>query len=274
MAISADASTCPIVGRPRSVDTAGVPVAVESRAQDDDPDDDAPLLTHRPSTIARATGRDAAHLREAASGAPMHLVRDGVDASPSHGADDDGPLLCVSRMVPRDGIATLIAAFGLLADDRPSLDLEVIGHGPLDVALRARVRALDLADRVHFRGPLAPADVQAALHRCSMLVLPGPIDEPGDQFGLPAVVLGAMACGTPVVTTDTAGLPRMIRHDATGLLVAPNAPAGLAVAIATLLDDPVRAAVLGAAGQRLVGRLQDREKSSDRLQRIWQEIGR
>jgi glycosyltransferase involved in cell wall biosynthesis len=245
MAIRADAPTCPIVGRPKSGDTA-----------------------------ARAPGRHAAHLRGAASGTPMHLVRDGVDASPSHGADGDGPLLCVSRMVPRDGIGTLIAAFGLLADDRPSLDLEVIGHGPLDVALRTRARALGLADRVHFRGPLTPADVRAALHRCSMLVLPGPIDEPGDQYGLPPVVLGAMACGTPVVTTDTAGLPRMIRHDATGLLVAPNAPAGLAVAIATLLDDSVRAAVLGAAGQRLVGRLQDREKGGDRLQRIWREIGR
>jgi glycosyltransferase involved in cell wall biosynthesis len=201
------------------------------------------------------------------------MVRDGVDVSRARGDAGNGPLLCIPRLVPRKGIDTLITAFGLLADDRPDLVLEVVGEGPFAAAMRGQARAVGLADRVDFRGPLPSADVQAALDRCAMLVLPGPV-ETGDRYSLPPVLLGAMACGAPVVTTDTVGLPELVRHDATGLLVAPDHPAGLAVAMATLLDDPIRAAALGGAGRRLVERLHDRDRSAARLQRIWQEMGR
>jgi glycosyltransferase involved in cell wall biosynthesis len=211
--------------------------------------------------------------REPPAGAAEHPARPSRIRRPD-GATGRGPLLCASRLVTERGIDTLIAAFGLLADDRPALNLEVIGGGPLDALLIGRARALDLADRVHVRGPLPSGDVLAALHRCAMVVLPCPVEEPGDPYGLPAVLLGAMACGTPVVTTDTTGLPELVRHDATGVLVAPDEPAGLAAAIAALLDDPVRAANVGAAGRLLVERLHERDRNAVRLQRIWREIGR
>lgn len=107
-----------------------------------------------------------------------------------------------------------------------------------------------------------------------MLVLPCRIDESGDRDGLPTVLLEALACATPVVTTDILGLPELVRHGETGVLVAPDDPAGLADAIVTLLDDPMHAAALGAAGRRLVSQLHDCDKSAEQLQGVWAAAAR
>src|SRR3712207_6363931 len=168
-------------------------------------------------------------------------------------------LLCVSRLARGSGIETLVTAFGMLADDRPSVDLEIIGDGPLEGELRARARALGLEYRVRFRGQRPAADVREAMQRCAVLVLPCRVDEHGNAHALPPVLVEAMSLGAPVVTTTIAGLPELLHHDATGLLVPPEEPAALAVAIDSLLDDPARAAEIGDAGRRLVARVLDRE---------------
>jgi colanic acid/amylovoran biosynthesis glycosyltransferase len=190
------------------------------------------------------------------------------------GQPAQGNLLCVSRLAPGRGLDTLLTAFGMLADDRPTVDLELIGGGPLDAGLRARALSLGLEDRVRFRGQLPRADVRAAMHRCSMLVLPCRIDEYGIGHALPTVLVEAMSCGTPVVTSTVAGLPEVIHHDTTGVLVAPGEPAALAVAIDALLEDPVHAAEIGAAGRRLVARLADRDGSSAAAHLVAQEVHR
>ena len=65
-------------------------------------------------------------------------------------------LLCVAPLVPAGGVDTLLTAFGLLADDHPELSAEVVGSGPLARVLRAHADHLGLAERVCFRGRLAP----------------------------------------------------------------------------------------------------------------------
>ncbi|HEY0125612.1 MAG TPA: glycosyltransferase, partial [Blastococcus sp.] len=117
--------------------------------------------------------------------------------------------------------------------------------------------ALGVEDRISFPGPLPVPDVRKALRRCSMLVHPSSLEDLAGHYGLSGLLAEAMTCGTPVVTTD-ACLPNMVRSDTTGVLVAPHSPAGLATAVAALLDDPVRAAGIGAAGRRLIARRQDR----------------
>lgn len=260
---------------------AGVPVTVTAHAKDVFHQDNAPLLPGRlrgVDAVVTVTDHNATHLRQVLPGTPVHVVRNGMELWEPRPKPDTapkpGPLLCVSRLVPKKGIDTLLTAFGLLADDRPALDLEIIGGGPLAETLPRQVHELGLDDRVRFRGPLPSADVRKALYRCSMLVLPCRIDESGDRDGLPTVLLEALACGTPVVTTHILGLPELVRDGETGLLVAPDDPVGLAVAVNALLDDPARAADLGAAGRRLVAELHDQDISAARLQRIWREVHR
>jgi glycosyltransferase involved in cell wall biosynthesis len=72
-----------------------------------------------------------------------------------------------------------------------------------------------------------------------------------EGFSLPAIE--AMACGVAVVATTGGALPEVVGVDGeTGLLVTPNDPSALAIAIARLLDDPALRARLGAAGRERV----------------------
>lgn len=256
-----------------------VPVTVTAHAKDVFHQDNAPLLAGRlrgVGAVVTVTEHNAVHLRRVLPGMAVHVVRNGVPlAAPRTGTGSrPAPLLCVSRLVPKKGIDCLLSAVALLAPQRPDLCLEVIGSGPLDAALHRQAEELGIGNRVDFRGPLPSTDVQEALNRCAVLVLPCRVDESGDRDGLPTVLLEALACATPVVTTRILGLPELVRHGETGLLVAPDDPVGLAGAIATLLDDPVRAAALGAAGRRLVARLHDCDESAGQLQGVWAAAAR
>lgn len=222
-----DATPAAVVARDAGV-LAGVPVTVTAHTEGAPHEANALPPTRRLQSVGAATGHHACQLRKV-------RPRTRVGRRP-------GVVLCVSRLVPGNGIDTLVTAVGLLADDRPGLRLEIIGDGPLDAALRGQVRELGLEDRVHFRGPLASAEVRAALSRCAMLALPRGVDTGDDRDGLPTVLLEALACRTPVVTTRVPGVPELVRDGETGLHVAPEGPIGLAVAIAALLDDRDRGA--------------------------------
>lgn len=254
---------------------AGVPVTVTAHAKDIFHAENAPLLSrrlHEVSAVVTVTDHNAAHLRAVLPRTPVRVVRNGIELRGGRGEPREGPLLCVCRLVPKKGVDTLLSALSLLAAERPGLALEIIGGGPLEAALRQQAQDLGVTGRVRFRGALASPEVQGALDRCSALVLPCRIDESGDRDGLPTVLLEALACGAPVITTDILGLPELVRHRETGLLVPPDDAVALASAIAALLDDPALAAALGAAGRGLVAHRHDRDVSAARLQQVWQEV--
>jgi type III pantothenate kinase len=157
-------------------------------------------------------------------------------------------LVCVSRLVPRKGIADVVAALGLLGGDLDA-ELVVVGGSDPDVDAEAR-HLLDLAasagvaDRVRLRGRLSPPEV-AAVMRSADAVVCAPWYEP---FGI--VPVEAMACGVPVVGTAVGGLLDTIVDGETGVLVPPRRPDRLADALRELLADPSRRRRMGAAGAR------------------------
>ncbi|MGY1824058.1 glycosyltransferase [Geodermatophilus sp. SYSU D00079] len=175
----------------------------------------------------------------------------------------------MAPLEPAGGLDTLLTAFGLLAADRAGLCLEIIGGGPLRRALRTTADQLGLDGAVRFCGPLTAPAVRAAVHRCAVLVLPhrAPC---GRESPLPAL-RHALASARPVVATPAGAPPLLIRHGETGVLVPPDDPTALAVALAGLLDDPVRAAGIGLAGSRAVGALPP-AGAAGRLRRTWQRV--
>jgi glycosyltransferase involved in cell wall biosynthesis len=182
------------------------------------------------------------------------------------------PVLCVAPLVPAGGVDTLVTAFGLLADDRPELDLEVVGGGPLSRVLRAHADHLGLGERVHFCGALSASATRAVVHRCAVLVLPHRPDGSGRRHDPPAALLDALACARPVVATRAVAPPDVVRHGETGVLVPSDDPAALALAVAGLLDDPVRAAGLGVAGSREARGLALVDSDGTLLRRAWQRM--
>jgi glycosyltransferase involved in cell wall biosynthesis len=190
----------------------------------------------------------------------IDVVPCGVDVDhftpgPGHAAGAVPRILAVSRLVPRKGVDTVVRALGRLAGlpglVGPPPELVVAG-GPTaatldDDAEVARLRAIaaaeGVADRVHFVGRVAPAEMPH-LMRSADVVACLPAYEP---FGL--VPLEAMACGRPVVAARVGGLADTVVDGHTGLHVPPGDADAAARSIGALLADPARAERLGRAGR-------------------------
>ena len=153
-------------------------------------------------------------------------------------------LAYLGRLVPQKGVDVLIAAVALLGGRFPSLRLAIAGEGDERAALEAQVVRLGLASRVEFVGALAHDAVHRFLAAADIVVMPSR----AEPFGLVALEAAQMA--RPVVASAVQGLPEIVTHGETGLLVPPDDAPALADAIAMLLEDPARARALGAAARR------------------------
>jgi glycogen(starch) synthase len=128
----------------------------------------------------------------------------------------------------------------------PDLHLTLAGDGVELPPLKQLAHELGIAHRVDFRGWVHPESVSALINEAGLVVVPSRWREP---FGLVAVQAAQM--GRPVVASNVGGLPEVVRHGVTGLLVAPDAPKELSDAIAWMSGHPEEAAALGAAAQKL-----------------------
>jgi glycosyltransferase involved in cell wall biosynthesis len=162
-------------------------------------------------------------------------------------ADDYLPgeplVLTVGYLIERKGIRDLVAALGLLRRRGRIVHLAVAGDGPLRGALQAQAAREGVADAVHFLGRVPHARVLALMARAQLVALPS-WDE---AFGL--VYTEAMAQGTPVVAGRGEGPADFISDGVSGFLAPVRSPEALAAIIAEVLDDPSKAAAIGASGR-------------------------
>ena len=166
----------------------------------------------------------------------VHVVLAGYESDrfTPHGraADPVGSpyALYVGNVMPHKNLPRLVEAFGLVARRLPlKLVLRGSGRARHVRALRQRIEALGLGDRVDWR-PYAEPDELPALYRgARMLLLPSLYE----GFGLTA--LEAMACGTPVVTSNVSSLPEVVGDAA--LLVDPSDAESMAAAMTRIIDD-------------------------------------
>jgi glycosyltransferase involved in cell wall biosynthesis len=169
---------------------------------------------------------------------PLGIDVEAFDAAPD--ARFGKPMtLFVGRLVYYKGIEVLIEAFKTVPGT-----LVIVGEGPLEGRLREQ--AAGLAGRVRFEKVPRAASLAPYLHACDVLVLPSVART--EAFGI--VLLEAMACGKPVVTTELGtGTSFICRNGETGLVVPPNDPQALAGAIRTILTDEKAAKRMGLAGR-------------------------
>ncbi len=149
--------------------------------------------------------------------------------------------LSIGRHVPEKGYRHLVDAAALVERARPGVHWVLVGDGELRSELEARARRLGLESRVHFTG--WRDDVADVLALSDVFVLPS------QSEGFGRVLVEAMAMGRAIVATAVGGVPDVVLAGRTGLLVQPADPVALADAVRALLDDPARAARLGAAGR-------------------------
>jgi glycosyltransferase involved in cell wall biosynthesis len=162
-----------------------------------------------------------------------NVVYNGVNLEDFDGiAPYDHPrpyVLGIGRMVPQKGFDTLMEAFAL-AD--PSLhELLLAGDGPERPALEQRAKMLGLENRVRFLGRCDRLKSVALFKGCSFFVLPSRYEPLG------IVNLEAMAAGRAAIATDVGGVPELVVHEQTGLLVPADNPPAMAAAMRRLFED-------------------------------------
>lgn len=150
----------------------------------------------------------------------------------------------VCRLIePKKGLAVLLQAAARLKEQAaaPGFQLLIVGEGPAYGSLREQCERAGLTPWVVFAG--LRRDVAGLLPLMDVFVLPSLYE----GFGI--AILEAMAASRPVVATAVGGIPEVVVHGETGLLVPPGDPVALADALHELLAHPDRARELGARGR-------------------------
>ena len=151
-------------------------------------------------------------------------------------------VLYCGRLIREKGVLDLVRAVALL----PMTILILVGSGPERRRLESAARALDISDRVRFVGGAAYDDMPRIYSMADVFCLPS-VTTPywQEQFGM--VLVEAMACGVPVVTTASGSIPEVVGES--GVVTAPYASTELADALRAVLDDHDLATKLSRAGQ-------------------------
>ena len=167
-------------------------------------------------------------------------------------ADDEMRILSVGSLVEKKGHEYLIDACALLADQGLAFHCSIVGSGPLESELRARIDRNRLQGRVSLLGPKIQAEVKYLYRHSDIFVLACIVAENGDKDGMPNVLLEAMVSQLLVVTTPIAGIPELVHHGKTGLLVPEKDCLALARALKQLMQDEHLRHKLGECGRQKV----------------------
>jgi glycosyltransferase involved in cell wall biosynthesis len=157
----------------------------------------------------------------------------------------DRVLLCVARLEPAKEHALLLRVFQRLSARVVDVKLLLVGGGRLEGDLRALASRLHIADKVLFAGQVTP--VAPMFHLADVFALSS------SHEGLPLVVLEAMAAQLPMVLTSVGGIPEVVDHERTGILVPPGDEHAFATALEQVfaMSDEARA-TMGRAARRRV----------------------
>jgi len=125
-------------------------------------------------------------------------------------------LLSVGMLIHRKGFNFLIEAMRELVKIHPQAHLYIIGEGEMHNDLSKMISNFSLQENITLLGFLFHEKINLWMNACDLFVLAS-LHE-----GLPTVVLEALACGKPVVSTTIGGVPEIVRNNENGLLVAPS----------------------------------------------------
>ena len=187
----------------------------------------------------------------------LHIAYCGIDTShftPNRRIrPKDAPVhfLSSGRLVAKKGFPVLIRACGLLRERGLDFRCTIAGSGPDEAELRAQIAAADLGDIITLTGEaLKQEDIPTFMYSGDIYTLPCLWAADNDVDGLPQMLMEAMACGLPAVSTDLVGIPDLVKDGETGLLIAPKEHVPLADALMRLAGDEKLAQTLAEQGRR------------------------
>lgn len=207
-----------------------------------------------------------------ASAGNVRRVYNGVDLSRFHPSDFSSrppEIVSIGRLIEKKGFGDLISACGLLRARERDFRCRIIGEGPLEETLRARIAAAGLEKNVELTGPQTQVQIAKRLAHATIFVLPCTHEADGGMDNLPTVIMEAMAAGLPVISTPLGGIPEMVEPGVNGELVPERDPETLCAAIERFLNDPQRARTFGNRGREMAREKFSIEASARQLQQLF-----
>jgi colanic acid/amylovoran biosynthesis glycosyltransferase len=182
----------------------------------------------------------------------IHIAPLGVDPSryeKKHVQYTGWPIhiLCVGRLTPAKGQHILISAAQKMLQQGREFRISIVGTGPDEASLKIASERAGLSKHIHFTGALNQDAVHALYKETDIFVLPSFAE------GIPVVLMEAMACGIPCISSKITGIPELIRSNDEGLLLPPSDVDSLHRALITLMSNAqLRESISHAARQRII----------------------
>lgn len=184
-------------------------------------------------------------------------------------------LLAVGRLVAKKGFDIFVEACGILRRRGVSFETLIVGEdGEHAGEIKGRIAAHNLEQSVRLAGPMPQARLFEEYRRATTFCLPCRVLDNGDRDGIPNVLVEAMACGLPVVTTGISGIPEVIKDGVNGLLVPTENPEAIADALIRINQNQMLARNLAAEAQSTVTEHFDGERFAARLAALFMEAAR
>lgn len=229
--------------------------------------------------IAISQGVKRALVKSGIDGSRIKVVPSGIDYTPFEEAassdylrrelsfsTDDFLVGIVAHLADHKGHKYLIEASRILRDKAPRIKIIIVGDGPLQLELNRQVKEIQVEDMVFFLG--FREDIPQILASLDLFVLSSKLE------GMGTSIMDAMACRLPVVATNVGGIPEVVVHEKTGLLVPPKRPAALAEAILRLYENRELAERLGSKGYEVVHSKFSAEAMAAKIITIYERLAR
>lgn len=187
----------------------------------------------------------------------VEVVYIGIDTNrfrPKSRKPDSGPIsiLSIGSLIEKKGHEYLIDACALLTERGMDFRCLIVGTGHLQESLQTHIDQHELQDRITLLGALDQDHVLELCQTSDIFTLACVVACSGDRDGLPIVLVEAMACELPVVSTPVTGIPELVRDGETGLLVEERNSSKLADALEKLITDETMRRQLGKQARQMV----------------------
>jgi glycogen(starch) synthase len=179
---------------------------------------------------------------------------------------DPPRILCLGRLAPEKGIDVALAAFTAILRRFPSARLIIAGDGPSRWELQRQASIQKIDHAVEWMGWIAPDRVPSVVNDSTLMLMPS------RQDSMPLVALEAALMARPIVAARVGGLPEVVAHGETGLLVESENSHALAYAVTSLLSQPDLARGMGQSARTRAQNLFGWERHVNTYDALYREL--
>jgi colanic acid/amylovoran biosynthesis glycosyltransferase len=181
-------------------------------------------------------------------------------------------ILTIARLVEKKGVEYGIRAIAKLGQKFPNLEYQIVGDGPLKQNLQELIQELQIGNNVKLLGWKQQQEIAEILAQTHIFMAPSVTSQDGDGEGIPVVLMEAMACGMPIVSTMHSGIPELVEHGVSGFLVAERDVDALAEKLSYLIQNPETWEKIGAAGRAYVEKYYNISRLNEQLVDTYRQL--